>query len=367
MTRLEKLQSVLKKKNLDALLVSSAYNIGYLTGFFGFSKTEQEGYLLVTQNHLYFFASGLNSEAVRKHLTSGWTLITISPRSPLAKKALTAIIRKDKIKRLGFEKNNLTYIEYEYLNDLNHLNKIIPTENLVENLRMVKEPGEIEAIEKACELGDKTFEYVLKKIRYGVSEKDLATKIEFFVKRHGADISFPPIVAFGANSSVPHHQSTNNSKLITPNQTVLFDFGVKVDNYCSDMTRTVFFGKANRKQKRIYKTVLEAQKKAIEHLGRWRSNDFDSSEVDKVARDYIISKGFPTIPHSLGHGIGLEVHELPRLSPRSRDKLKPGMVFSLEPGIYLPGFGGVRIEDLVLLTEQGLKLLTKSPKHLIEI
>jgi len=200
----------------------------------------------------------------------------------------------------------------------------------------------------------------------------LAYELEFFIRRHGADISFPPIVAYGADSAIPHHVPTNNK--LTNNQIVLLDFGVKLNNYCSDMTRTVFFGSASAEHKRIYQTVLEAQKRAIDAfankvppLRRWNLAKNLAKNIDKVARDYIISKNYKTIPHSLGHGIGLEVHEAPRLSPSSRDILKPGMVFTIEPGIYIPGFGGVRIEDVVALEKSGPRILTYSPKHIIEL
>lgn len=230
---------------------------------------------------------------------------------------------------------------------------------------MIKKPEEIQAIEKACQLGDKTFNYILKKIKPGVTEKQLAFEIKFFIKKHGGGTSFRPIVAFGANSSTPHHKTTHNSKLKTHNL-ILLDFGVKLDSYCSDMTRVVFLGKATEEQRKVYQTVLEAQKLVIKHLVKL-VNLIKAKEVDRVARDYIIKAGFPTMPHGLGHGIGLKVHEPPRLSPKSKDILKPGMVFSIEPGIYLPGKFGVRIEDLVVLEKSGPRILTKSPREIIEL
>lgn len=344
-------------KSLDALLISSSYNIGYLSGFFGFSKIEREGYMFVTREHVYFFASGLNSEAVSEHIEAfpNTSLVQISARNPLTRKAILDIVKKEKIKRIGFEKNNLTYKEYESLAEL------VATEDLVENLRAIKTQEEINAIENVCKIGDKVFDFVLGKIKLGITEKKLAFEIELFIRRQDAELSFPSIVAFGANSSIPHHV-TGDQKL-EANSLVLFDFGVRINNFCSDMTRVVFLGKATSKQKLIYKTVLESQQRAVEKI----TINCRARDIDKIARDYIVKKGFPTIPHSLGHGIGLEVHELPRLSPRSKNKLKPGMVFSLEPGIYIPGSGGVRIEDLVVLEKNGPRFLTKASKKLIEI
>ena len=232
---------------------------------------------------------------------------------------------------------------------------------MIKSSKAVKSSAEISKIEKACKLGDKIFDYVLKKIKLGVTEKKLAQEIKLFAKKHGTNLSFPSIVAFGANSAFPHHIPTN--KKLTKNQIVLLDFGVKLNNYCSDMTRTVFFGKANLKFKKIYNTVLESQEKAIKELNRTTK----ASEIDKIARDYIISKSYPTMPHGLGHGIGTEVHENPHLAPKSKEILKEKMVFSIEPGIYLENYGGVRIEDLVVLEKKVPRLLTHSPKNIIEI
>lgn len=368
MTHIQTLQKKLGEAKLDCLLISSAYNIAYLTGFFGFSKIEREGYILVTNKHTYFFASGLNSEAVSEHIDTppvgGVSLVEISPHTPLTKKALLTIIKKEKLKRLAFEKHHLTFAEYERLrNDLSV--SLIPTEHMVEELRMVKTADEIASIEKACELGDKAFDYVLSKIKEGITEKDLAYDIEHFIRKANAEISFPPIVAFGPHASIPHHV-TNDKGLMMNDKFVLLDFGVKIDNYCSDMTRTVFFGKASKEQKRMYQTVLNAQQEALAYIQNTKYKIL-TSKADKAARNYITSKGFPTIPHSLGHGIGLEVHEPPRLSIKSTDELKPNMVFSIEPGIYLPGIGGIRIEDLVVLEEKGPRLLTKAPRNIIEI
>ena len=362
-TPLAKIKEKLIANKLEAILISSVSNIGYLTNYSGFSKEEREAYLLITRNKQYVLTDGRYAQAV-KILIPDFKLIEISPKLS-AGEIIKQIAKKHHIKRMGFEENNLTFLEYKtikkYFNNIYHLS--------ISDLRNVKSSKEIQAIEKACELGDKTFNYILKKIKIGISEKELAFEIEFFIKKHGADISFSPIVAFGANSAIPHHQ-ISEKRLATSDKLVLLDFGVKLNNYCSDMTRTVFFGKPTSKQKHIHQTVLEAQNLTIKSLtsdgGPERSRR-NSSEVDRTAREYIISQGYKTIPHSLGHGIGIEVHESPHLSPKSKDILKEGMVFSIEPGIYIHGFGGVRIEDLVVLEKSGPRLLTHSPKAIIEL
>jgi Xaa-Pro aminopeptidase len=241
-------------------------------------------------------------------------------------------------------------------------------------LKFIKNPEEISKIEKACKLGDKTFNYILKKIHLGISEKEVAQEIDSFMESAGGKPSFPTIVAFGKNSANIHNVPTDNK--LMKNQIILLDLGVKLDDYCSDMTRTVFSGHPTPKQKKIYQTVLEAQNKSFEILNTKYliRNTIPAKDVDGAARDYIISKGYPTIPHSVGHGIGIDVHEFPHISPKSNDILKEGMVFSIEPGIYLPAspqggpnFGGVRIEDLVVLEKSGARLLTHSPRRIIEL
>ncbi len=356
--------------HLDAILVSCVPNIIYLTGYSGFSKDEREAFVFITKSKQYLATDGRYIEEVKK-LVSNFEIIEITSSNPF-KKILAALTKKHQIKKLGIEEKNLTVHEQKTL--LSHYNDTYHYSDQINKLRAIKSIDEVAAIEKACALGDKTFNYILTKIKAGVTEKRLAWEIEFFIKKQGADISFTPIVAFGANSAVPHHQ-TSNTKLVTRNTLILLDFGVKINNYCSDMTRVVFFGKATAKQKRIYETVLQAQKRAIEFINQHlRGDRMGSSEVslnakavDKVSRDYIINAGFPAFPHTLGHGIGLEVHEAPRLGPKSKDKLVPGMVFSIEPGIYIPEFGGVRIEDLVVLKKSGPRLLTKATRKIIEI
>ena len=364
----QRLSKLIKTQRLDALLISSVPNIIYLTNFVGFSKDERQAFLFITKNKQYILTDGRYSEAVKNNVKD-FKLIQISP-SLSFEKALRKLCKKHDVKRLGFEGHNLSFLEHQKLSK--HFNNL-PRRKAgiyhlsISDLRCVKESNEILAIEKACELGDKTFDYILKKIKFGVSEKEIAFEIELFIKKQGADISFPPIVAFGKNSAIPHHVPTMNYEPLTTNSIVLLDFGVRLNNYCSDMTRTVFFGKPTPEQKRIYQTVLEAQKLAIDHLGRWQAEQLrshDSSEVDRLARQYITSKGYKTIPHSLGHGIGLEVHEAPRLSPKSKDILKKNMVFTIEPGIYITGSGGVRIEDVVVLEKNKVRLLTHSPKNL---
>ncbi|HSW96712.1 MAG TPA: aminopeptidase P family protein, partial [Candidatus Saccharimonadales bacterium] len=346
-------------KKLDAVIISSVSNIYYLTGISHFSKDEREAYLLITKQNAYFFTTSLYMEEVKRKV-EGFILQQIG-RDQSFEDVLEKICQKEKLDAIGFEEHDIRYAEYAWIAEV--------TENLVPislNIRVLKDSDEIEKIQKACDMGDKAFSHALSQITRGVSEKDIQIQIELFLKQHNADISFRPIVAFGANSSMPHYESSAERKLEN-NECVLIDMGAKVDGYCSDMTRTVFFGEPTKEQKDMYQTVLESQQKAIEFLLK----DVPSTryvlakDVDKITRDYIVSKGYPPIPHSLGHGIGIDVHEPPSLSPNSDVVLRAGMVFSIEPGIYIPDFMGVRIEDLVVIEGESLRILTLSKRELV--
>ena len=425
-SRLFKIKDDLKRQKVDVALVSSIPNITYLTGYSGFSKEEREVMILIVKKGQYILTDKRYLAEIKRYIKD-FELEEVSSSTPF-RIALEKLIKKHKIKKLGVEEDNLTISEYKSLSK--HFNNIYHLS--VDPLRTVKDKHEIKAIEKACQLTDKTFDYILTKIKRGITEKELAFEIEFFIKKNGSDLAFEPIVAFGKHSSVPHHKpqsviparrfqeasplggkagiqgtwipnQVGNDKGIdnklNQNNIILLDFGAKVDNYCSDMTRVVFLGKATNEQKRVYETVLEAQQKAMEFInnfyssseqsqvpsGTWQresrslnssrsaswrtsNNSILASEVDKVAHEYIRSKGYgDNIFHSLGHGVGLEIHEAPRLSPKSKETLKPGMVFTVEPGIYLPDKFGVRIEDTAVLEKNGLRLLTRSPKTLLEL
>lgn len=366
--QIKKILDLLARSKSDAALISSVSNIIYLTGYSGFSSFEREAFLLITKGHSYIITDSRYSEAVSG--VQGFRLLEINHKNSLDQilKSLS-----ETIKIIGIEADNITLTEGKKFKK--HF-KLVSIDT--KDLRVTKSVDEIEKIAKACSIGDKAFDFILGKLKTGITEKEIALELEMFVKKNDAEFSFPAIVAFGKNSSMPHHK-TNNERLRT-NNIVLLDFGVRFENYCSDMTRTVFFGKTDHKFKKIYQTVLESQALAMELIQSSIFNlqsSISVSKVDLATRNYIIKKGFPSIPHSLGHGIGIDVHEQPRLSPKSEDILRPGMVFSIEPGVYFPGYGGVRIEDIAVLEKSGLttkasakavpRLLTHSPKNLIEI
>lgn len=350
------MQSIKKPQSHEAILISSVPNITYLTGYSNFSVKEREAYLFITDSKKYIITDPRYSEAISKDVRD-FELMEISSNFSL-EKAFSKLIKNHDIKRIKVEEDNINYQEFKLIEKLVRDIKTIKL-----NARLIKTKDEIQKIEDACKIGDRAFQFILKKIKKGVSEKEIAFLLESYFVKNNATKSFDPIVAFGQNSSIPHHHTSDFKLNDKSGQFVLLDFGVRYKNYCSDMTRTIFFGAPSNKQRKIYKTVLQAQQKAVKFIST--TNNPTGKKTDGVARELIITNGFKSIPHSLGHGIGIEVHESPRLSPKSKDTLKEGMVFSIEPGIYIPDFGGVRIEDLFVIEKGNLRQLTKSPKEII--
>lgn len=355
--RLKKLQSEIEKQRLDAVLISKVANIIYLTDYSGFSTEEREAFLLITPKSQFILTDGRYSGAVKKTIPD-FELLEISSKRKLAD-LLSSKIADFNIKSLGIEEDDLRISEFKLISKVaKNLKNFVFHEQ-----RSIKTPEEIRLIGKAGLIGDRAYKFILGKIKAGISEKELKFELETFIREEGFEPSFKTIIAFGGNSAVPHHQ-TGGAKL-SKGDFVLIDFGVKFKNYCSDMTRTVVFGKPSETQKQIYKTVFEAQTEAVEFIRNNEGKVMRTADIDNVARGLILNKNYPSIPHSLGHGIGIEVHEHPYLSPNSKETLKEGMVFSVEPGIYIDNFGGVRIEDLYVYEKNGLRSLTNSPKELL--
>jgi Xaa-Pro aminopeptidase len=263
-------------------------------------------------------------------------------------------------KKLGYEKTDLKVSELENLSKKLPL-KLVGTQNLIEKLREVKSNEEVSVITKAAQITDQVFQKILPKLKAGLREQEVEAKIRTESAKLGASgQSFAPIVAAGKHSSIPHHLTSNYRLRL--GDVVLIDFGAKWSGYCSDMTRTVFLKKPTSKQKEVYDLVLKAQEVAIKGI----KPGMTGAQADKFARKIIERAGFgENFLHSLGHGVGIEVHDGLRLVPKNKVVLRPGMVFTIEPGVYLPGKFGVRIEDLVVMKDDGVKVLSKSPKDLL--
>ncbi len=361
--RITTVQDLLADHEIDGLLITSVNNISYLTGIFAFSIEEREARILVTKQNIYLFTDARYSEMVRQKAPF-IKLIEISSNNPFSK-SLNNILEKEKIKQLGFEEEQITYKEAADLEEKLANIEFVPTSDIVEDIRTVKDNEEIENVRKACMLTDRGFEYILKELKPGATETEIKTKLENFIRSEGGELAFSSIVAFGKNSAIPHHLSTTYS--LQPTTCVLLDFGAKVNGYCADMTRTVFLGEPTDEQKKIYTAVKDAQEVAIDYLKNHATDGFELKKAHELANSHLHTVGYSDIPHGLGHGVGLQVHELPVVSPFSDGKIAPGTIITIEPGVYINGTGGVRIEDTAVVTAQGLELLTKSPKELITL
>lgn len=353
--RITKLRERMAKNNLDAAFLYSGENVRYLSGF----TSSTDGYILITAKKAYFITDFRYKDQAQNQCKGYEIIIHKNSLMDDIKK----IVQENNVNSIGIEDAFMTVAMYEKLNSSLQGVKISSLKDMLEVIRMVKDADEIAAIEKAAEIADAAFKHMLDFIKPGLTEKEVALELEYTMKKNGAtDLSFESIVASGVRSALPHGVFTD--KIINNGEFLTLDFGCVYNGYCSDMTRTVFVGKADEKQKKIYNIVLEAQQRALEQF----KPGMLGKEIDKVARDIISKEGYgDNFGHGLGHGVGLAVHEEPRVSPLGERKLEAGMVVTDEPGIYISEYGGVRIEDLVLVTEDGYRVLSKSPKHLIEL
>ena len=364
-TPLANLRQLIDQEQTDAMLISSLANITYATEFSGFSKEDRDAFVLITKNHEYIFTHGIYKEVVQKKV-SQLEFVEITREQPIGK-CITDIAQAESLKSIAFESDDLTYAEYARLKHVFQESVILKPSRYIHNVRIQKTHDEIDKIQKACSIGDQVFIEIQKNIETGMTEQTLVAMLEFTMRQMGVTPSFPTIVAFGANASQPHHIS-DQTKLVEDTY-ILLDFGVLYEGYASDMTRTFFWGKTSDEQKQIYNDVLASQQKAVAYIQHQlrTKQPILASESDHIARDFLSQKQYPPMPHSLGHGIGIEVHEQPRLTPSSQDILEDGMVFSIEPGVYIPDQIGIRIEDLYTISNNTLMQLTKAPSDLLEI
>lgn len=354
MDRVNKLLDNLRKYNTDGVLIFKPENRRYFSGFTGTT-----GYIVITEEKK-IFASDFRYMEQAKEQCKGYIIKEISE-----KYTIYDILKELNIKNLAVEDD---FITYQFILNLEkHIAglNIVPLEGLLTKIRMIKDKDEIELISKAAKITDDAFTHILNFVRPGVKEIEISNELEAYMKKQGASgASFIFIVASGLRSSMPH--GVASEKIIEEGDFVTIDMGCIYKGYCADMTRTIVVGKATEKQRKIYNIVLKAQEEVLKEI----KPGITGYELDKIARDIITKEGYgENFGHGLGHGVGLEVHELPRLanSDKAKIAMESGMVITDEPGIYIPEFGGVRIEDLILVTEDGCKILSHSTKDLLEI
>ena len=353
MSKLTKLRDKMKQIGVDSVIVYDELNQKYLSDF-----AFTDGFLLITNESAHLVTDFRYYEMAIKGASSEFEIATPDNR----KSYVGEILARYSCKALGFEGGFVSYSLYASLaKDYSGI-ELVDIGNSIEELREIKTPDEIEKIQKAQNITDSAFSHVLSMINYNMTELDVAVELEYAMRKAGADsVAFDTIAVSGDASALPHG-SPRNIKLKSGFLTM--DYGARVDGYCSDMTRTVVIGKADEEIKKVYNTVLNAQLSAIEYL----REGADCGEADKIARDIINKDYNGTFGHSLGHSVGLFIHESPRLSFKSFGrKLRVGEILTVEPGIYLFGKYGCRIEDMVAIEKDGTYNFTKSTKELIEI
>ncbi len=353
--RQRRVTQVLEARRLQALLVTHLPNVRYLCGFTG-----SAGVLLVANGRFTFFTDGRYREQARAEVQGARVVV---PKSPILD-AAARTVADSRVKTVGLEGEHMSVAaEAQVARSLRSQARLRPTQGLVEEHRMVKEPAEVEHIRAAVRLASGLFDKAVAAIRPGVPERAVAAELEYAARHAGADgMSFETIVAAGPRSALPHGRASIQP--IPRRGFVVLDFGVILAGYCSDMTRTLYVGKPTAEVRRLYQAVRDAQQAAIEAVRPGRT----VSEVDGAARSVLrrarLARYFS---HSTGHGVGLEIHEPPRIARGQQEVLRPGMVITIEPGVYVPGYGGVRIEDMVVVTTASCEVLTPTTKELLAV
>lgn len=352
---LERFRKRMQELDVQACLITYMDNVRWLTGFSGSS-----GFVIVLEKEAVFISDSRYSEQAREEVAGVPVVIYANPTT--SAQAIAREVARLGIKRLVFEAEHVTFSTHALWRREMPDVELVPVEHLVDKLRMVKSFEEVNKIREACGIADACFSHVLRMIQPGVREFDIALDIEFFIRRSGAKLAFDAIVVSGERTSRPHGYPTE--KRLERGDFVTMDFGAMVGGYCSDLTRTVVVGEASQRQKEIYHAVLEAEEAAFSAMKPGRP----AREIDEVARrvleDYGLNKYFG---HGLGHGLGRAVHDVGRMNPTSEDVLEEGQVWTVEPGVYIEGVGGCRIEDDVLVVAGGIEVLTRSPRHFMEV
>jgi Xaa-Pro aminopeptidase len=356
--RLDLLRKTLAEKKIDTLMVLIEENRYYISGFTGEDTQfdESAGALFITSSKL-ILATDSRYEQQAKEEASHYKIVCY--KEGLAKE-LPNIAKMLGTKKLGFESVRMSCKQYNKIDqELKSSGlevELLPTEDHVENLRLIKDESEIDTLKKALFMAESVFTRIKSTIQPDMTERQLAWEMEKEIRQAGAQsLSFPTIVASGPNSALPH--AIPSDRKIQIGEPVLFDWGARLDGYCSDISRTVLMGTSNNKFKKVFTAVHDAQKMATDAI----KPGISSKAVDKIARDHIEKCGFKgKFGHGLGHGTGLAIHEHPRLSPLKETTLETGMVFTVEPGIYIPGWGGIRLENMVVVRDDGVEVLNET-------
>lgn len=353
--RRDKIRRQIKKHGLDAILISDEINVGYLTGFTGDSS-----YLLIGPANDILISDSRYTTQIEEECGPIEKEIRGAGSTTLS--LVVNTLKKIKARRVGCESHKISKSLFDQIDSALATSELVDAGPMVETLREIKDAGELTEIRRSIDLAERTFEVIRSSLRGEQTEAEIASNLEHQIRMFGGDrCAFDPIVGVGERAALPHAVKTN--KRIEESPLVLIDWGAKAGRYMSDLTRVLVTGKPTRKLEKIYNVVLQAQLNAIKEI----KPGVSVKSIDRAARGFIEEAGYgKKFGHGLGHGFGLEIHESPFLSSNSDKTLKTGMVVTIEPGIYLPGWGGVRIEDDILVTKSGCEVLTSVPKTFAE-
>jgi Xaa-Pro aminopeptidase len=348
--RINRIKRILRDDHLDGILITCLENVHYLSEFTG-----SDAALVMTETKGYFLTDSRYTTQAREEV-SGFEIIEYKKKI----EGLSDLMKDLGLRGIGFEPHNVTYGTYRELAEKVSAGELISIDERIRNIRAVKDDEEIGRIKRAIDIASKSLRENIWRITPGTQEREIALELEFSMRRNNAEnVAFDTVVASGGRSALPHGKASE--KRIDKDDSVIIDFGSRYRGYYSDETCTFFCGKLNRRQKEVYQIVKDAHDKAIASIRPGRK----AMELDAVARGWIKEAGYGDyFGHGTGHGVGLAVHENPVIGPESKDGLEEGMVFTVEPGIYIPGWGGVRIEDMVLVTENGCEVLTGLSKEI---
>ncbi|MDW7982194.1 MAG: aminopeptidase P family protein [Thermomicrobium sp.] len=357
--RLARLRALLRERELEAIVITHPSNRFWLSGFTGedIPPNESAGHLVIGQHEAFVVTSRLNSTLAQQEALG----FHVFDRERDFARGDAIVLQELGVRRVGFEDRAILYRDVHVLREtLGEGIELVPVGTLVDELRAVKSPDELEIIARAQAITDTAFQAVVAELRPGLTERDVALRLERALVEAGADgPAFPIAVASGPHGALPHYRPTR--RVLASGEPIVIDMGAVVDGYCADLTRTVWLGRADERLEAIFAVVLEA----VEAAEAGIRPGMTGREADALARAVIARAGYAdAFTHSLGHGVGVRVHEAPSLSPASEHVLEPGHVVTIEPGIYLPGWGGVRIEDLVVIRQNGVEVLTRTPKRL---
>lgn len=354
MNRIEKAIKLLEKRNLDAIYLTKESNVNYISGY-----TDEAAFALISKNGNFIITDSrfveLAENVCKNYEVINWHLFDRS-----IAKAITSVCLKVNLKNIGFEKNHIVFDEYNSIKnelDLENIN-FIPSEGIIEELRYVKSEEEIECTRMACKIADKALEELIPHIKIGVKENELAAKLEYFIRMQGAEIGFDTILISGSKSSLLHGKPSD--KKLENGDLLIIDYGAKYKGYISDTTRTFIIGNASDKQIELYNLIKEAQQVGIDNMKSGAHATTPDAKIREIIKEYE-----EYYYRGIGHGVGRDLHEEPFIGNYGTRTMEEGCVITIEPGIYFPGWGGIRIEDTVLITKEGNEILTKFPKDLM--